>query len=318
MMILIWLMQRLRIWVERRMNKMIKEPEENTTVEEPKPVETFKEEDVKLIIPLATYRKIMAYTAICDLEISGFAEVEYNKERNAFIAGEVYLMKQEVSPSTTELEEEDISKFNFEYIKAGGTQLPRLWWHSHVNMEAFFSPTDEGTLTDLQNETFMIALVVNKRKQMKAKAYVYEEKTTLSSIMGIDFEESTKEWIEIDPLHVTVELEYERIPEVLKKEVEEKVKKKIWPIHEPKQLHSGKNKKKGRKNTSAGIISPLQLPKDPDAAEKRILELGLERKWDWTSGDWVYEDPTTGQKWVDYWETLEKFDNSYNGEDERN
>ena len=158
----------------------------------------------------------MAYISFCDLEISGFADVEYNSARNAFVAGEVYLLRQEVSGAATHMDEEAVSKFNLEMIKAGKMQLPRIWFHSHVNMQAFFSATDEETLKDLQNETFIIALVGNKRKEMKAKAYVAESIPMLGQ----------SSYIEIDPMTITVDLEYERIPEALRKEVDEKVTKK--------------------------------------------------------------------------------------------
>lgn len=266
------------------------------------------QEKLKLLVPLAIYRKIMAYVQICDLEISGFAELEYNEARNAFIVGEPYLLEQEVSGAATHMDEEDVSKFNLQYIKKGGTQLPRLWWHSHVDMQAFFSAIDEDTLKQLQNDTFIVALVLNKRKEWKAKAYLYSE--TDSNIMGIKFK--TKEWIEIDPLPAEVELEYERIPEALKKEVDKKVKKQVHKI-----TVYDKNGK-GRTPYPSPLIwdgrgekikKYLQLPKDKTAAERKIDELGLIKEWDTDLRQYVYRDEQTGKIWFDYWDSLEAFDN---------
>lgn len=262
-------------------------------------------EGLKLIIPLATYRKIMAYTTLCDLEISGFAEVEYVEARNAFVAGEVYLLNQEVSGSATHMDEETVSAFNLERIKAGATQLPRLWWHSHVDMEAFFSAIDEDTLKDLQNDSFIIALVVNKRKAMKAKTYVYNE--TSSKVMGIQF--NSIEQMEIDPLSVSIEFDYERIPDSLRKEVEEKVTERVYtpqlPYSIPHAQHGGGGKK--REHGHASIIKPLFLPKDRVAASKRIEDKGLEQEWDADKGEFIYRDPYTGEIWVDYWAAIEGF-----------
>lgn len=271
-------------------------------MEEPKKLPT---EALKLIIPLATYRKIMAYVTLCDLEISGFCEVEYVEARNAFVAGEVYLLKQEVTGSATHMDEETVSAFNLERIKAGANQLPRLWWHSHVNMEAFFSSIDEETLKDLQNDSFIVALVANKRKAMKAKCYLYNETTT--RVMGIEFE--TAKQMEIDPLPISIDWEYERIPEALRNEVAEKVTKRSYPTQTQyinPQLYSGKEEKK-RKHRQASIVKPLFLPKDKIAAAKRIQEKGLIREWDDVGEEWVYRDPYTGAIWIDYWGTIEKY-----------
>lgn len=268
--------------------------EEEITMEE-------KTNEVKLIIPLSTYRKIMAYTAICDLEISGFCEVEYNQARHAFIAGEVYLLDQEVTGTGTHMDEEAVSKFNLDYIKKGGTQLPRLWWHSHVNMEAFFSGIDEDTLKELQNDTFAIALVVNKRKEFRAMAYVYKE--TVTNIMGFEFE--TKEQVKIDPLHAEVELEYERIPETLKKEVEKKVRERTY--HAPTRVPTVYGRDKIHTGEKSIFARALQLPKSPVEANRRILELGLVKEWDNQLQQYVYRDPYTQQIWVDYWKVLSKY-----------
>lgn len=260
------------------------------------------QEKLRLLVPLAVYRKIMAYVQICELEISGFAEIEYNEARNCFIAGEPYLLEQEVTGSGTHMDENEVSKFNFQYIKKGGTQLPRLWWHSHVNFQAFFSAIDEDTLKQLQNETFIVALVLNKRKEWKAKAYLYSE--TKSTIMGIDYE--TKEWIEVDPLPVEVDLEYERIPEVLRKEVDKKVKEKTWkptvfqrnnkPYTTPMPLLSD--------GKSIDLRNYLQLPKDKKAAEDRIDKLDLIKEWDSQLEEFVYRDVQSGKLWVDSWNVL--------------
>lgn len=257
-------------------------------------------EDLKLIIPLAVYRKVMAYVTLCDLEISGFAEVEYNAERNVFIAGEPYLLKQNVTGTNTHMEEEDVSKFNHDYIKKGGTQLPRIWWHSHVNMGAFFSGTDEATLKDLQNDSFIIALVLNKRKEMKAKCYV----ASTIPIFNIPNQ------IEVEELPVTIELDYERIPESLRLEVEKKVTETKFE-HNYGKWQNKKDPKLPYKNPllKAGEETKLtqawRLPKDPELAYKKVEDLNLFRTWSTEYEDFVYEDPKTGQVWIDHWQVLD-------------
>jgi len=123
-----------------------------------------------LYIPFASWQKIMWYTEIATQEISGFADVEYNAEAGRFEVGNVYLVKQECTATETEMDDEAIADFNYQLVKDHGmTQLPRLWWHSHVNMGAFLSGTDEDTLAKFKNDSWMISLVVNKRAESKVK-----------------------------------------------------------------------------------------------------------------------------------------------------
>lgn len=257
--------------------------------------------EIQLLIPLATYRKIMAYASICETEISGFADVEYNIERNVFIAGEVYLPEQDATEVAVHFEEETMSKFMMERIEAGAKQLPRIWWHSHVDMTAYLSRTDEDTLEELQNETFIIALVVNKKKEMAAKAYVCVESET--TVFGETIKK--KEWIAIDPLIARVELEYERIPETLKKEVGEKVKKKEYQ----------RSFYKGRKALiKGGKVVPNLFPKDLAATLQKIEKLNLHKEWDEDLNREIWVSEFGGIRYMDFWGVLE--DESLKDEEE--
>lgn len=122
-----------------------------------------------LVVPSATWKKIMEYTVACKLEISEFADVTFDPDMKTFTLGDIYLLPQRVSEIETVMEEEDVAKFLDECMKSGKKELPRCWVHSHVEMEAFFSPTDENTYQKtLDNKKWMIALVVNKHGEHKA------------------------------------------------------------------------------------------------------------------------------------------------------
>jgi proteasome lid subunit RPN8/RPN11 len=164
--------------------------------------------DIQLIIPLASYRKLMAYVMAVDSEISGFANVEYNKAKKSLVMGEVFLLEQTSGAAHTHIDEEEVSKFNTKLVQKGVTQLPRLWWHSHDTMGAFFSATDETTLKDFETNTFMVALVVNKRKEMQAKFILFEPI-----------------YVEVDDIPIIIDMEYPEIPASILKEVERKVNK---------------------------------------------------------------------------------------------
>lgn len=129
--------------------------------------------NVKLQIPRSSYERIMAYAQACDQEISGFADLEFNQATKSFVVGEVYLLDQVVGAAETSMTEEAVSAAMLQFIKEGKTQMPRLWWHSHVSMQAFFSGTDDATMANLKNDSFIIGLVVNKRYETKTQLRIY-------------------------------------------------------------------------------------------------------------------------------------------------
>jgi proteasome lid subunit RPN8/RPN11 len=257
--------------------------------------------DIQLIIPLASYRKLMAYVMAVDSEISGFANVEYNKAKKSLVMGEVFLLEQTSGAAHTHIDEEEVSKFNTKLVQKGVTQLPRLWWHSHDTMGAFFSATDETTLKDFETNTFMVALVVNKRKEMQAKFILFEPI-----------------YVEVDDIPIIIDMEYPEIPASILKEVERKVNKPKpiiltgTPDSEKKGSHSGgiilPNEDNGetwdrkRKIFSIKRISKF-LPKDPSEAEDRVANLGLTMHWDTELNEYIYISEE-GDVWIDYWDSL--------------
>jgi hypothetical protein len=270
------------------------------------------EEKLQLIIPLESYRKIMAYAELCNTEISGFADVEYQKELNAFVVGKVYLLEQEGSAASVHMDEEAVAKFNDDLIRKGAKQLPRLWWHSHVNMEAFFSGTDEATTEQLRNDSFNISLVVNKRNQMKAKANIYYESISITKLMGEEETLEEKEWLDIDPMPIHVSMEYQKIPKTLVDEVEKKVSKPKPHVHRTTLPYTSPYILTNQEDKAFGdgaIYIPKKqfantLPKDRLKAEKKIADLGLRREWDYVLQEWVYKSPHNDDIWVDSWNVL--------------
>lgn len=127
-----------------------------------------------LHIPASTWKKIMEYTIACKWEISQFADVTFDPNEKTFTIKNVYLLPQRVSEIGTVMEEEDVSGFLDECIKNGKKELPRCWIHSHVDMDAFFSQIDIDTYEKtLNNKSWVIALVVNKRGEYKAVLQQY-------------------------------------------------------------------------------------------------------------------------------------------------
>ena len=248
-------------------------------------------EKPQLIIPLASYQKIMAYAEIATGEITGFADVDYNTEKKALVVGEVYLLEQEAAAAHVEMNEEIVADFNLQMVKKGLTQLPRLWWHSHVDMETFFSGTDDDTILDLKNDSFMVALVVNKKRKMHA---------LLNFCAPIP--------LIIDNLPISVDFGLEEVPEELRKEVQRKVKEP--PSVFSNFLTKGWEKKKGEE-------SIMYFPKDIASIKKRIKEFGLKREWDTDSSQHIWKSPKTGTIWVDFHNViLNPFNDEFDTPDE--
>ena len=254
------------------------------------------DEDLKLLIPLRSYRKLLAYVDLVDDEVSGFADVTFDKDKMAFVMGEVYLMEQEVSGARTDIEEKDVSDFNRQMIKKGIRQLPRIWWHSHADMGAFWSSTDDDTLEKFKNNSFTIGLETN-----------HDHEFICSIMLWKPFK------LRINNVPVKVMFDYERIPQYLKDEVEKKVKKagKWWDKKDKKEkketqssfswVPKGK-KSKGNspvKEVAGAIPGAKYLPKKRSKALARIRENNLSRIWLTTFQIWVYKDYTNDDIWLD-------------------
>lgn len=257
--------------------------------------------DIELVLPLQAYRKIMAYTMTADSEISGFADVDYDKENRKLVVGEVYLLKQISSGAHTNIDEDVVSDFNLSLVKKGKTQMPRLWWHSHHTMGVFFSGTDTDTMDYLENDSFIVALVVNQNREMRA-----------------DFILNNPIKVKVENIPIHINVEYEEIPATILKEVASKLnkpkksepviiigkpddesEKKGGDIYVPNQGEDWDRKRK--------IFSSRQsyqwLPKDPIEAEERIRNLNLTMQWSADLDQYIYVQDN-GQAWVDYWNAL--------------
>lgn len=254
----------------------------------------------EVIVPVASFKKLMAYTDLCDGEVTGFFDVNWNAAyvdsegsdpRGAFVVGEIYLVKQEAGAASVEMDEDGILDAMDELIAAGVSQMPRGWWHSHVNMAAFFSGTDNNTINnDFLNDTYAVSIVVNKRREMKASVVIFED---------LPYGIATTP-LRIDELPITVDGPSETIPEELRREVEEKVK--------PYSAPSGGNTYnyqwgKGEKD-SGKKIHTLKLPKEKQKALEKIQTLDLRRSWDAAKGDVVFINDATGEIWEDPWDNI--------------
>jgi hypothetical protein len=127
---------------------------------------------LKVYITPEAKQKLDLYVDAVEDEISGLGKVR--KIGNRVMIEEVYLLKQESSTSSTDLNMAAVSDFLVEMVnKNEGAEHLKLWWHSHGNMSAFWSGTDEKTVEEFDNE-WMISLVVNRKSEYKCRLDVYD------------------------------------------------------------------------------------------------------------------------------------------------
>lgn len=157
------------------------------------------------------YLKMRYFVEECDTEISGLGKVRpvtvnhyaaVNTNRFAFgfksddrptefeqVAEkglEIYdieILQQEVSGTHATMNEQILAKFLTDKMrKHERVEDYKVWWHSHVNMEAFFSGTDTGTIEKSTEFPYLISIVTNKPGDIKARFDVFKPQTFSADI----------------------------------------------------------------------------------------------------------------------------------------
>jgi hypothetical protein len=119
-------------------------------------------------ISLSVYARLRAYVDGCPNEISGFGLVRVTGDN--LVVTNVGIARQYCSATQTEISEDGLAGFLDELLDRGedpGDLL--LWWHSHAEMEVFWSPTDLHTLaTTFPQAGWVLGLVLNRRGAITA------------------------------------------------------------------------------------------------------------------------------------------------------
>ena len=121
---------------------------------------------MQLIMTREQFSEIKYLTDKCRDEISGMGTILINNNGD-FELEKLYLIEQEVSGASTDLNANAIAQAMIESGKNGDKGDLCFWWHSHVNMSAFFSTTDISTIKDSGKQGQCLAMVINKRGEYK-------------------------------------------------------------------------------------------------------------------------------------------------------
>lgn len=129
-------------------------------------------EDIRLYLLPEVEERIRHYTELAAGEVSGLGTVE--EFDGGFLVTDLFLPKQTCSPGGTDLDQDSVATLILEMDQAGkdaGTL--RFWWHSHGNLNTFWSHTDEECINNLANGDYVLSMVTNKRGQVLARLDIF-------------------------------------------------------------------------------------------------------------------------------------------------
>lgn len=160
-----------------------------------------------IYIPSTIYSIMQGFILGCEYEISGMFKIDKEKMQIT----DVILLKQKVSKTSTILDAEGLGIFYNDVISSEGTlENWRGWWHSHGEIETFWSATDEKTIEEFdmetQNNNWFMSIVFNHKMEYKARLDIF------------------------NPFRLTHKLDLKIIntdDEEIKKYCEEEIKKKV-------------------------------------------------------------------------------------------
>lgn len=122
----------------------------------------------KVYIKPEVHAEIMYHVHKSDVEVSGLGRVE-RTSTGALVVTKVYLLEQENSSATTDITEDAISKLMYETREDKGDL--NFWWHSHVNMDTFWSGTDMSTIEQFGKNGYLLSTVFNKKGSHRTSYY---------------------------------------------------------------------------------------------------------------------------------------------------
>lgn len=117
--------------------------------------------------PLEVFNKVMHWVKKSPVEVSGFGNAIIDRKNKIITVTDVYLVNQTNTATSTETDPTDLGRLMYKH-KSKGEGAVKVWWHSHANMNTFWSTTDLDTIKQFGGNGFIIATVFNKREEMRS------------------------------------------------------------------------------------------------------------------------------------------------------
>ncbi len=150
----------------------------------------------KIYINIDALNKMKEYIRQSSLEIGWLGTCE--KIDNNYFITDVFLFKQEVHSTTTEITTEGLSEFAMDLIsKEGGLDIwnnMKVWGHSHVNMSTSPSTQDDKQVDVFAEnaEDFFIRIIANKQNDFRIDLYDFVSGVIYEKLpYEVDFGEDT-------------------------------------------------------------------------------------------------------------------------------
>lgn len=127
---------------------------------------------MKIYLNEKVHKKVMHWINKTHHEVSGFGLTEIvkvNEEPCCFVR-EVFLLEQEVGGAHTDIDAKSLGKLMHHVLKDENLRKFQLnwWWHSHVNMNVFWSGTDRETIESIGKNGLCVASVFNKKNEVRS------------------------------------------------------------------------------------------------------------------------------------------------------
>jgi proteasome lid subunit RPN8/RPN11 len=165
-------------------------------------LESESEPASKLVLhmPRRVWRVIQGFVKGCDEEIAGFGYVK-QLANGSLMVTEAFILEQTVTGASVDTDAEAIARHMTEMIEQGkDPSMMRLQWHSHVNMQAYFSGTDTAQI-ERYDCPYMISLVTNKRGEYKVRLDLFQPfrvQVPITMSFYEDIDDATQAWCDAE------------------------------------------------------------------------------------------------------------------------
>lgn len=138
---------------------------------------------MKLILPLIIWQHIQGYAiAAAPNEVTGFGTIQQNKDGD-FVVDEIFVPKQRSNMTFCETNDGALNDIIFDLVEDNPARagMLRFRWHSHVDGAVYWSPTDEGDISDW-DAPWAVNLVANIFGERKARLDVFTNEIQLHNV----------------------------------------------------------------------------------------------------------------------------------------
>lgn len=157
------------------------------------------------------------------------------REENDIYITDVYLFKQQVHGTTTEITPEGLSEFGMELLsQPDGMEIwnnMKMWGHSHVNMGVTPSGQDDKQMKEFAQigHDFFIRLIANKKGEMKIDVYDYANGFEFHDVPWFKYATSDV-YKEAEETIANLEAQIEQIQAAMEEHQEGRIKELAEPI----------------------------------------------------------------------------------------